>query len=254
MVRIFALSDVHADFEPNACWLRSLSLHDHQADVLILAGDISDSLPLLGWCLELVARRFHKVLFVPGNHELWTLRDRPRLGSLEKFERVRALARDSGASMEPFRLPELAIVPLLAWYDYSFGSPATELKQAWMDFHACLWPEGWGAPEVTARFLALNASALTEASVKIISFSHFLPRPELVPRRGAAQTLDLSPVLGSAALDRQVRQLGATLHVYGHSHVNRRTVIDGVTYVNNAFGYPHETAITAKRLVRVLEL
>jgi hypothetical protein len=25
--------------------------------------------------------------------------------------------------------------------------------------------------------------------------------------------------------------------------------IDGVTYINNAFGYPNETAITAKRLM-----
>jgi predicted phosphodiesterase len=253
-VRIFAVSDVHADFEPNARWLRGLSLHDHQRDVLILAGDVTDSLPLLAWCLELVARRFHKVLFVPGNHELWTLRDRPRIGSFEKFERIREVVRDSGASMETFRTSQLAIVPLLAWYDYSFGTPSRELKEAWMDFHACRWPAEWDAPEITARFLTLNESALTAAHTNVISFSHFLPRSELVPRRGAAQAVDLSPVLGAAQLDRQVRRLGSILHVYGHSHVNRRLEIDAVTYVNNAFGYPHESAIAAKRLACVFEL
>jgi hypothetical protein len=36
--------------------------------------------------------------------------------------------------------------------------------------------------------------------------------------------------------------------VYGHSHVNRDVAIDGVTYINNAFGYPRETRITAKAL------
>lgn len=253
-MRIFALSDVHADFEPNARWLRSLSLHDHQADVLILAGDVSDSLRLLGWCLELLARRFQKVLFVPGNHELWTLRDRPRIGSFEKFEIIRELVRNSGASMETFRTNQLSIVPLLGWYDYSFGTPSSELKEAWMDFHACAWPPGCGAPEITTRFLELNESALTEARPTVISFSHFLPRPELVPRRGARQTLDLSPVLGSAQLDLQLRRAGSTLHVYGHSHVNRRLVIDAVTYVNNAFGYPHESAIAAKQLACIFEL
>jgi len=253
-VRIFATSDVHADFEQNARWLRGLSLHDHQADVLILAGDVTDSLPLLAWCLELVARRFHKVMFVPGNHELWTVRDRPRIGSLEKFQLIRELVRNSGASMETFRTSQLAIVPLLSWYDYSFGTPSSELQEAWMDFHACVWPAACGAPEITTRFLALNETALNEADSKVISFSHFLPRQELVPRRSGTQTVDLSPVLGADQLDRQVRRLGSILHVYGHSHVNRRLVIDGVTYVNNAFGYPHETTIAAKRLACIFEL
>ena len=59
----------------------------------------------------------------------------------------------------------------------------------------------------------------------------------------------LDPVLGSTGIDRQLRQLGATLHVYGHSHINRRVAIDGVTYVNNAFGYPQEGMIAARRLI-----
>jgi predicted phosphodiesterase len=50
-------------------------------------------------------------------------------------------------------------------------------------------------------------------------------------------------------LDTQLRQLGSTLHIYGHSHVNRRIDIDGITYINNAFGYPQETRITAKQLL-----
>lgn len=54
---------------------------------MILAGDVSDSLSLLGWCLELLARRFKKVLFVPGSHELWTFRDRPRIDSFAKVLR-----------------------------------------------------------------------------------------------------------------------------------------------------------------------
>ncbi|HEU5076422.1 MAG TPA: metallophosphoesterase [Polyangiaceae bacterium] len=277
-MRIFALSDVHADFEPNARWLKNLSLHDYQADVLILAGDVADSLPLLEWSLGLVARRFQAVLFVPGNHELWTRRDQPRIDSFEKFERVRERVQKSGASMETFRTSQVAIVPLLGWYDYSFGLPSTELKDLWMDFHACAWPPGYDVGEIAARFLALNAPSLDgmrrrDAGLRAarghepcfdslvrdsaeplrISFSHFLPRLELVPKRSAASGLDLSPVLGSVLLDRQVREVGATIHVYGHSHVNRRVVIDGVTYVNNAFGYPHESAIAAKRLLCLLE-
>lgn len=277
-MRIFALSDVHADFEPNARWLKNLSLHDYQADVLILAGDVADSLALLEWSLGLLVRRFKTVLFVPGNHELWTRRDHPRIDSFEKFEHVRARVHQSGASMGAFRTSQVAIVPLLGWYDYSFGLPSNELKNSWMDFHACAWPPGYEVREIAARFSALNRSALDEAALvdaapragsgdeaapeagvqntappMRISFSHFLPRPELVPTRNGAMRLDLSPVLGSVLIDRQVREAGATIHVYGHSHVNRRIAIDGITYVNNAFGYPHESAIAAKRLVCIFE-
>jgi len=262
-VRVFALSDVHADFEPNARWLRNLSLHDYQSDILILAGDVTDSLPLLEWCLGLVARRFHKVLFVPGNHELWTLRDQPRTGSLEKFERIRGLVHGAGASMETFTTSRLAIVPLLAWYDYSFGTPSPELAEAWMDFHACRWPPECDVREITARFLKLNEGTLARPPLApspgtqeqlVISFSHFLPRAELVPKRTSALKLDLSPVLGTDLLDCQVRQVKSTIHVYGHSHVNRRVDIDAVTYVNNAFGYPNESGIAAKRLLCIREV
>jgi len=41
--------------------------------------------------------------------------------------------------------------------------------------------------------------------------------------------------------------------VYGHSHFNRRVQIDGVTYVNNALGYPNESRIAARRLVSIHE-
>ena len=39
-----------------------------------------------------------------------------------------------------------------------------------------------------------------------------------------------------------------------HSHLNRNKVLDGVTYINNAFGYPSETEISAKTILQVAEL
>ena len=41
------------------------------------------------------------------------------------------------------------------------------------------------------------------------------------------------------------------MHIYGHSHVNRCVTIEGVTYVNNAFAYPHELRIASKQLLCV---
>lgn len=73
--------------------------------------------------------------------------------------------------------------------------------------------------------------------------------PEFIP---SANKL-LYPILGSTQLERQLRRLNSNIHVYGHSHINRHVKINGVSYINNAFGYPIETWITAKRVVCIHE-
>lgn len=252
-MRVFALSDIHIDYEVNAKWIGNLSVADYQDDVLILAGDVTDTRPLLEWGLGTLAKRFKKVLFVPGNHDLWVIRDDREKDSLQKFADVCAVVEASGASMRPFRAPGLSIIPLLSWYDYSFGEPSEELKSSWMDFRACRWPNGYTARDITAHFAAFNDAHIAWAGDKVITYSHFLPRIDVMPGYISHANKALYPVLGSSQLERQVRRLEANIHVYGHSHVNRNVKIDGITYINNAFGYPSETWISAKRLVCVHE-
>jgi predicted phosphodiesterase len=254
MMRIFAVSDIHADYRANAQWVHGLSSWDYKNDVLLLAGDISDSLVVLAECLEALAVRFRHVLFVPGNHELWVLRDRSVCDSLGKFARVCKVARESGAAMAPLCLDAFAIVPLLGWYDYSFGEAHLDLQSSWMDFRACRWPDGWQAGDVAKHFLSLNEPLLHIRHHTLITFSHFLPRLDLMPAFIPIKHQAIYPVLGAWDLDRQVRALGAKLHVYGHSHLNRSVRIDGVHYVNNAYGYPSETHIAAKRMACVHEV
>lgn len=249
-MRVFAISDLHVDYELNREWIGQLSTSDHREDVLILAGDISDSLARLEWCLDRLARRFRRVLFVPGNHDLWVLRDAPGTDSLEKFHQVCMLAQQCGAVMSPYRAGDVAIVPLLGWYDYSFGAPDERLRAAWMDYHACRWPTGYGPAEVTDLFLARNPVAIADAAT-VITFSHFLPRNDLAPPRLASARKALDPVMGASKLDAQLRRLGASTHVYGHSHLNGRVTIDGVCYVNNAFGTPQERALSARGLLQL---
>jgi hypothetical protein len=87
----------------------------------------------------------------------------------------------------------------------------------------------------------------------VITYSHFLPRIDLMPDFIPCASRVLYPILGSSQLDPQLRRLNSHIHVYGHSHVNRNVKIDGVSYINNAFGYPHETRITSKHLVCIHE-
>jgi hypothetical protein len=213
---------------------------------------VTDRLERLQWCLATLAARFKVLLFVPGNHELWVSREARVKDSLQKFEEVSAVAESAGAWLTVYRGPGATIVPLLGWYDYSFGEPSAELKAVWMDFRACRWPSGMGPSEATAHFVALNEHEPPARPGTVITFSHFLPRIDIMPGYIPAQQRLLYPVLGTTHLETQLRKLKSDIHVYGHSHVNRSIRIDGVSYINNALGYPHEEA-TAKQLLSVHE-
>ncbi|MEO8034081.1 MAG: metallophosphoesterase, partial [Acidobacteriota bacterium] len=221
-MRIFALSDIHVDYEPNARWIAGLSTLEYQDDVLILAGDVSNARKVLEWCLGTLVKRFRKVLFVPGNHDLWVIREDRGKTSLQKFDEVCTVVESSGATMQAFRARGVSIIPLLSWYDYSFGQPSDELRSIWMDYRACRWPGGYTEQDVAAHFAALNDKQVSVVGDKVITYSHFLPRidvmPAFIPKAGKL----LYPVLGSMRLDAQLRKLKTETHVYGHSHVNRR--------------------------------
>lgn len=252
-MRIFAVSDLHIDYPGNKRWVADLSGMDYRDDVLILAGDVSDSIRLLEWCLGIVTGRFAHVLYVPGNHELWVHRDQHQGNSLDKFQQIRRIIENCGVSMEPYHYRDLSVVPLLGWYDYSFGAPTSDLLEMWMDFRACRWPDHFSEPQITQYFLQLNDGALEVRNETVISFSHFVPRIDLMPSYVSEKNRLLYPVLGSTSLEEQIRRLRSSIHVYGHTHVNRKLALDDVLYINNAFGYPHETSITAKQLVCIYE-
>jgi predicted phosphodiesterase len=252
-MRVFALSDIHVDYPANARWIANLSTADYTQDLLILAGDVTDILDSLAWCLGALAARFRQVLFVPGNHDLWVMRDSAPGTSLEKLDRVAAVASAAGVSMQPVHARGVSIYPLLGWYDYSFGQPSRRLRQLWMDYRACRWPQDFDDLRVTSHLASLNEVHMPNdaqhpvppAGQKVITFSHFVPRIDLVPPSKRLGRL-LYPILGSEHLERQLRRCRSSLHVFGHHHINRNVEIDGVTYINNAYGYPHEE--TDKRL------
>jgi predicted phosphodiesterase len=252
-MRVFALSDIHIDYSENARWVANLSRGEYQDDVLILAGDVTDTPSLLDWCLSTLTRRFKKVMFVPGNHELWVMREDRTKNSLQKFDEVCAVVESTGASMQAFHQSGLSIIPLLGWYDYSFGEPSKELRLIWMDYRSCRWPSGSTDQDIAAYFAAFNDEQNSRAGGKVITYSHFLPRIDLMPEFIPSAYKILYPVLGSVLLEHQLRRLNSSIHVYGHSHVNRQVKIDDVLYVNNAFGYPSETRTTSKQLMCIHE-
>jgi len=251
-MRVFALSDLHADYPENLDWILRISKIDYQHDVLVLAGDVSDDLSVLAKVFNALHARFAEVLFVPGNHELWVHNDAVDC-SLEKLELINALCVDEGVRQSTYTHGDLSIVPLYSWYDFSFGEPDRHLRRAWRDFKACVWPSHLqDSAAVNSHFLAMNEPVLHTRNKTLISFSHFLPRIDVMPSRIPQERRRVYPVLGSVELGEQVKQLQPDIHIYGHSHVNQSIELDNIRYVNNAFAYPREERIARKQLHCVL--
>lgn len=251
-MRVFAISDIHVDYSENLEWLTQLSSVDYRQDILILAGDVTDNLLILEQCFAELSDKFFKVLFVPGNHDLWVTRDKTK-NSIEKFQLVRNAALANDITMDPYHIDGLSIVPLLSWYDFSFGEPCSQLLKTWTDFRACRWPDEMQPAQITSYFMDKNEESLQVSNHTVISFSHFLPRIDLMPMYIPKIYRYIYPALGCVTLEQQIRKLVPDIHIYGHSHVNRNVTLEGIKYINNAFAYPSEKTISNKRLLCIYE-
>ncbi|MCI0392399.1 MAG: metallophosphoesterase [Acidobacteria bacterium] len=236
-MRIFASSDLHTDFAENRRRLEQISSTAYLQDVLVVAGDIADNLKIIDWTLRKLRSLFGAVFYVPGNHELWV-----RCGeynSVEKFRQVLYLCDEIGIYTRPGRAGKNWVVPLFSWYESDYdlqGEADASSLEGWADFYFCQWPVGMET--VSEYFLNLNQSRIKEYDGPVITLSHFLPRRELLPAIERLSFKGLPLVAGAPALDRQIRELNAAIHVFGHSHIDFDQVIEGIRYVHYAFDYP----------------
>jgi predicted phosphodiesterase len=243
-MRLFATSDLHTDYKENLLWLKQLSDADYQDDALIVAGDISDRLEIIRETLSLIRTKFRHVLFTPGNHELWVRS--PEFDSIEKLRRVLSLCEELDVATMPRRLGNLWVVPLFSWYHTdpsAWGSSAavregSVAQRSWADFHLCKWPEGVG--ELSEYFLRMNDPQLKTYDGIVLTFSHFLPRADLLPPSQYLKFDWLPNVSICPGLDEQIRMLSSKVHVCGHTHMNFDRVIDGIRYIQNPVRYPKE--------------
>jgi len=239
-MRIYAISDLHTDIRDNRAALERAALVGHRDDALIVAGDVGTSEEVLRDTLQWLAGRFREVFFVPGNHELW-VRGEER-DSMDKFRAVLRLCDQLGVRTGPARVGDAWVVPLFSWYAPDFdvrGEGVEEELEAWSDRYFCRWPAG--IERVDQAFLQMNEPRVHRYDGPVITFSHFVPRPELLPPTRYLRFKGLPLVAGSLGIEAQIRRIQPRVHVYGHTHIPQDTVIDGVRYVQHYFR-PAETA------------
>ncbi len=255
--RLLAVSDLHVGFPENRAIAERLQPVT-DADWLIVAGDVGERADDVKSVLATLSQRFAKVIWVPGNHELWTHgRDPVRLRGEERYLHLVAACRRLGVVTPEDPYPTwvgeegpVLVVPLFVLYDYSFrpdgaASTAEGIERA----HAAgvvstderlLHPDPYPSREAwCADRLARTERRLAElpAGVPTVLVNHFplvreptavLRYPVFAQWCGTAQTADW-PV-----------RYAAIAVVYGHLHIPRTTWHDGVRHEEVSLGYPRE--------------
>lgn len=254
--RLSAVSDLHVGHPENRAIVEGLRAGSEE-DWLIVCGDVSDSVADVEWALGLLTSRFAKVIWTPGNHELWsTSEDGPQLRGERRYERLVEICRREGVLTpeDPYPVwsgPDgpLTIAPLFLLYDYSFSrniasTPAQALALAHRAGVVCsdeflLHPDPYASRaqwcharvrETEARLQAsgesplvlVNHFPLTEAPTKV------LRHPEFAQWCGTTLTADWHLRFKVEAV------------VYGHLHIPRTTFQDGVRFEEVSLGYPRE--------------
>ena len=260
-MRLLAVSDLHLAGAANREALAALP--HHRDDWLIVAGDVAERLDLVDWALALLADRFARVVWVPGNHELWTVaRDGPDAArGVDRYERLVALARARGVltpedpypdwpGPRPDGVERLVIVPMFLLYDYSFRPDDVALSEviAWADetHNVCadelhLMPEPFSSrPDWCRARLEETRHRLARelpADAHTILVNHWPLRRDLVriPR-----VPRFTPWCGTTATEDWHVAYRAHAVVTGHLHTRRTDTLDGTRFEEVSLGYPRQ--------------
>lgn len=257
-MRVFSISDVHSDFSENNAWLKQLVQRDeHKEDVLIVAGDVSERLPTFVSTMRDFKTCFGHVFFVPGNHDLWVEKDTEGRSveggnSLDKLKELEKICDEIGVCTKPKLINDAVwIVPLLSWYHKSFDCEpdVTHIKLPQVeamasDFRRCIFPPHLPhfSEELARHFDGMNSDMPDrQEHHKMITFSHFIPRQDLLPEKRFLFYPHLPKMSGSRFLHERICALKPDIHVFGHTHIAWDSVCDdGVRYIQGPLAYPGE--------------
>ena len=253
-MRLLAISDLHIGIEQNFRALAKIT--PRPDDWLMLGGDMAETIEQTRAGLEILAPRFGKLFWIPGNHDLWTLPDGDGLRGEAKYRELIKLCREFGVLTpeDPFVDCESAtasycIAPVFLLYDYSFRPPdvsregalrwAMEQDLLCADEHY-LHPDPHPSRDAWCHErLEYTLRRLREipAGRRIILLNHFplrydLVRLPMIPR--------FSLWCGTNRTENWHREFNIEAVVYGHLHYPSTLSRDGVRFEEVSLGYPRQ--------------
>jgi 3',5'-cyclic AMP phosphodiesterase CpdA len=257
MTSLLAISDLHIGYQENRRIVEELR-PTSDSDWLLVAGDVSEKVSDLEWALGLLGDRFEKVVWAPGNHELWTHPSDPvQLRGEERYRHLIEVCRNLGVVTpeDPFPIwtgpgGPVTVAPLFVLYDYTFRMPGVTTKEEAlalaydkgvvctdeMLLHPDPYPsrDAWCAARITETERRLEART---PGVPTVLVNHYplvrdptlvLYHPEFAIWCGTERTADWH------------LRFDVQTMVHGHLHIPRTTWHDGVRFEEVSLGYPRE--------------
>ncbi|GAB3126003.1 metallophosphoesterase [Tsukamurella serpentis] len=257
MAKLLAISDLHVGHRGNEGIVERIR-PDSPDDWLILAGDLCERTDQLDEVLSAVAPRFAKVIWVPGNHELYTTsKDPMQVFGEARYDHLVQICRHHGVLTpeDPYPVfddPEagpVTVVPMFLLYDYSFRDEGLSALQALARAKEnsvvatdefLLSPEPYATRDAWCRArveYTRGRLAALGADAKTVLVNHW------PLRREPTEVLfypDFALWCGTASTRDWHTRYNAEAVVYGHLHIPRSTWYDGVRFEEVSVGYPRE--------------
>jgi 3',5'-cyclic AMP phosphodiesterase CpdA len=256
--RLLAISDLHVSHRINRAALAGVGAHPH--DWLIVAGDVGEKPAHLEATLDMLAPKFARLIWTPGNHDLWSTGSPGASGlavsrGQARYEELLGVCRERGVTTpeDPYLEwpgePGTYVVPMFLLFDYSFRPRGVSAAGAvrWARESGVVsgdelmldpvpWPSraAWchaRCDATAARLDALPARART-VLVNHWPLRYDLARPPRVPR--------FSIWCGTTRTEDWGERYRARAVVSGHLHLRTTLVRRGVRYEEVSLGYPRD--------------
>jgi len=252
--RLFATSDIHISHRSNHAALATMG--HYPDDWLIVAGDVGERALHLHQALDELQPRFARVIWTPGNHDLWCPAgavDRTR--GLARYEELVAICHERGVLTpeDPYEelpsSPGTYIVPMFLLFDYSFRPPDVREVDArdWARTEGVLSGDEWmidpspfgSIPEWCADRCVRTAARLDALplSASTVLINHWPLRYDLA--RSPRVPL-FSIWSGTTRTENWAVRYRATAVISGHLHLRTTLWRDGVRYEEVSLGYPRD--------------
>jgi 3',5'-cyclic AMP phosphodiesterase CpdA len=269
--KVFAISDLHVTYPENRDWVERVA-PDSPEDWLIVAGDVAEKTATVEWALRTLKSKFRTVLWVPGNHELWTLPSDPvQLRGEQRYRYLVELCRRLGVITPEDPYPvwhgsegPVVIAPLFLLYDYTFLPPGATTKQealrlAYETGIVCtdemlLHPDPYPSRDAwcRARIVATEQRlAAVDQRYDTILVNHF---PLTREPTAVLKYKEFAQWCGSELTATWHLRFRARTVVYGHLHIHRTSWQDGVRFEEVSLGHPEEQQRRPERPRRLTQI
>lgn len=254
-MRLFAIGDLHLANKPNRDAL--INLHTYPEDWLILAGDIGETSEHLIFALSIITQKFKQIIWVPGNHDLWSspLIKNVKRGEYKYNELVcicreyNVLTPEDAYAEITLRNQKYIIVPTLILYDYSFRPENISLDKSvsWAEESGTLctdeellFPDPYGSiVEWCEKRCEYTESRLKEipANIPIILVNHY---PLIEEHAQLKYFPRFSLWCGTKKTGEWIKKFNIKIAIYGHMHVRETKFKEGILFEEVSFGYPKD--------------